>query len=182
MNLATLFFIVMVLTAFVWHFSSLAARLHRTHLRRDQALNSLRQHLALRATCVARLVTSGILDDQTSKALKIGLESLIQKSETSFRDYLSAESDLTGLLVDSFSDASIVANLMESTQSASMIFDLTRSSKRVQLARRFHNDAVGASQLLHSRTAVRLFRLAGHTKVPTTVDLDDRVPEGLSTL
>jgi hypothetical protein len=171
-----------VLIYFAWKFSSLAGRLDRTHIRRDNALNSFRQHLAIRATCVARLVASGNLDDVSSAKLKMALEEVLSGSEKTFREYLSAESELTGLLFEIFQDEKDLQDFMSSTNTASMVFDLARAAKRVQLARRFHNDAVGASQLLHARTAVRLFRLAGHTKVPTTVDLDDRVPNALRNL
>ncbi len=170
---------LIALAYFGWKFSSLAGRLDRTHIRRDNLLNSLRQYLAIRATCVARLVASGKLDESKTEKLKIALEDLLIASEKSFRDYLSAESELSGLLFDVFEEESDIKDLMTSTNSATLIFDLARASKRIQLARRFHNDAVGASQLLHARTAVRLFRLAGHTKVPTTVDIDDRVPNAL---
>lgn len=156
--------------------SSLAARLDRTHVRRDVALNSLRQHLALRASCVARLVSSSKLLNQTSEKLRTGLEGVLDASEISFLEYLFAESELTRILCDEFDDASTIQEFMNSTKDSEIVFDLARAIKRVQLARRFHNDAVGASQLLHARSAVRLFRLAGHTQVPMTVDMDDRVP------
>jgi hypothetical protein len=165
-----------------WQLSSLAARLDRTHIRRDSALNSLKQHLALRATAVARLVASGKLENHVAEKLKDGLEQVLDSSEQSFRDYLSAESELTGILFDIFENEQSIENLLESTQSASLVFELARAAKRVQLARRFHNDAVGASQLLHAKTTVRLFRLAGYTKVPTAVDIDDRVPNALASL
>jgi hypothetical protein len=172
--------LVLFVLYFAWKLSSLAGRLDRTHIRRDNALNSLRQHLAIRAACVARIVASGKLETITANNLKLSLEDVLSASEISFREYLSAESVLTGLLCEVFEEEKSLDQLLSSTQSASLVFELTRAAKRVQLARRFHNDAVGASQLLHSRAAVRLFRLAGRTKVPTTVDLDDRVPNALN--
>lgn len=165
-----------------WKLSSLAARLDRTHVRRDNALNSLRQHLALRASCVARLIATAKLELDTAEKLRSGLEAVLDASEISFRDYLFAESELTKILCDELDDFEKISTLMSNTAESEIVFDLARATKRVQLARRFHNDAVGASQLLHARTAVRLFRLAGHTKPPTTVDLDDRVPNALQDL
>jgi hypothetical protein len=50
---------------------------------------------------------------------------------------------------------------------------LEASCRRVQLARRFHNDAVRCVALRRRRP--RWFRLAGHTW-PETVELDDRMP------
>jgi hypothetical protein len=174
--------VLLILLYFVWKLSSLAGRLDWTHVRRDNSLNSLRQYLAIRATCVARLVSSGKLDEQANYVLKASLEQVLIASEKSFRDYLTAESDLTGVLFEVFEGEKDLEPLMASTNTAAMVFDLARAAKRVQLARRFHNDAVGASQLLHARSTVRLFRLAGHTKMPTAVDLDDRVPNALKAL
>ena len=50
---------------------------------------------------------------------------------------------------------------------------------RVQLARRFHNEAV--AQTAHARRGplVRLLRLAGHAPVPHSLELDDTWPENL---
>ena len=47
---------------------------------------------------------------------------------------------------------------------------------RVQLARRFHNDAVKEVQRVRAKRVVRWFRLAGHADLPQTVEFDDTVP------
>ena len=47
---------------------------------------------------------------------------------------------------------------------------------RVQLARRFHNDAVKDVQRVRAKRVVRLFRLAGHADLPQTVEFDDTLP------
>ena len=47
---------------------------------------------------------------------------------------------------------------------------------RVQLARRFHNDAVKDVQRVRRKTVVRWFRLAGHAELPATIEFDDELP------
>ena len=51
--------------------------------------------------------------------------------------------------------------------------------RKVELARRFHNDVVTSARVLRSRRRVRWLRLAGRAPVPTTVDLDDTPPQAL---
>ena len=60
--------------------------------------------------------------------------------------------------------------------------ELAQCCYRIELARRFHNDAVGAALLLHKRLLVRVFRLAGNTPLPTAIDMDDAFPEKLQEL
>lgn len=179
MQALELFFILTISIYVAWKFSSLAARLNRTHIRRDIALNSLRQHLALRGRSVAKLISLKLLDEDLNNRLLNSLENVLSAAESSFQEYLFAESSLTNDLCEIFESTEDLTGIMNSTENADAIFELARMTKRVQLARRFHNDAVGASQLLHSRPAVRLFRLAGHTEVPVAIDLDDRIPIGL---
>ena len=52
---------------------------------------------------------------------------------------------------------------------------------RVQLARRFHNDAVTDVRRVRRKTVVRLFRLAGHADLPATVEFDDELPPASAT-
>ncbi len=45
--------------------------------------------------------------------------------------------------------------------------------RRVQLSRRFYNDAVVDVQRVRNKNTVALFRLAGHATIPRTVEFDD---------
>jgi hypothetical protein len=47
------------------------------------------------------------------------------------------------------------------------------------MARRFHNDAVVDVRQVRRKTVVRLFRLAGHAELPSTIEFDDELPPGL---
>jgi hypothetical protein len=44
------------------------------------------------------------------------------------------------------------------------------------MARRFHNDAVGAARALRRHRKVRWFRLAGHAPFPLAFEMDDEPP------
>ena len=50
---------------------------------------------------------------------------------------------------------------------------------RVQLARRFHNEAVAQTQRVRRKVVVRVLRLHGHAAMPQTVEIDDAWPESL---
>jgi hypothetical protein len=51
--------------------------------------------------------------------------------------------------------------------------ELGTATRRVQLARRFHNDIVGSARDLRRRRIVTWFHLAGHAPMPTTIELED---------
>ena len=57
-----------------------------------------------------------------------------------------------------------------------MLARVASSCTRVQLARRFHNDAVTDVRRVRRKWAIRLFHLAGHTPLPHTVEFDDAMP------
>jgi hypothetical protein len=61
-----------------------------------------------------------------------------------------------------------------------LLSELVGACRDVGLARRFHNDSVRAALRLRRRVRVRLFRLAGRTAPPETVEFDDEVPPGLA--
>jgi hypothetical protein len=62
----------------------------------------------------------------------------------------------------------------------SLFTELVEASKRVELARRFYNDAVRATLALRRHRLVRWLHLAGHAPLPQPVDFDDRRPPGLA--
>ena len=179
MTTSQLIIAFLVIAFLVWRFSSIAGRLDRVHIRRDQAAISLELQLARRASSVSKLLVLNLLDPVSSNVLAEEVERVTTAAERSQSEYIHAESEFTKALVAVFDDAEAVAELAAATDTRSILSDLAQACRRVQLARRFHNDAVGAAQLLHRRKVVRWFRLAGHTDVPTSLDMDDSVPVGL---
>lgn len=60
-----------------------------------------------------------------------------------------------------------------------LLAELDEAIRRLQLARRFHNDAVRATRALRGHRVVRWLRLAGHAPMPRPIDFDDSSPPGL---
>ena len=54
------------------------------------------------------------------------------------------------------------------------------SGLRVQLARRFHNDATREVRRVRAKRSVRLFRLWGYAELPQPVVFDDELPPALA--
>ena len=169
----------MVVVLLAWRLSTAAGRLDRTHVRRDRARRSLFLQLASRTSATARLITAGALLPHDAEALSREIEKIAYASQGDIDDYISAESDLTQVLCEVFDSSEKVNQLSANHTFSSIVIELSNSCKRVALARRFHNDAVGAAQLLHKRKAVRYLRLAGNTPMPQPIDMDELVPVGL---
>ena len=51
--------------------------------------------------------------------------------------------------------------------------ELSLAMRRVQLARRFHNDIVVSTRDLRRRRLVTWLRLSGHAPMPSTIELED---------
>ena len=61
-----------------------------------------------------------------------------------------------------------------------LLEELAVACRRVELARRFHNDVVRGCLQVRRKRVARWFRLAGYTPMPTTADFDDTPPAGLA--
>ncbi len=77
-------------------------------------------------------------------------------------------------------DAGTVDALRADPDLGPLVDELAEDCARVELARRFHNDAVVTARALRSRRRVRWLRLAGHAAELATVDLDDVPPTSLA--
>jgi hypothetical protein len=129
---------------------------------------------------VARLVTLNVLDPVSTEILAREIAATSKAATNSDEQYFAAESELTHALCHIFDDESDASELMASMpEVGDVVGELAQACRRVALARRFHNDAVGSAQLLHKRKIVRYLRLAGRTPWPVTVDMYDQIPVGL---
>src|SRR5690606_23813897 len=93
-----------------------------------------------------------------------------------------AESDLSRVLRTTLEDPEEVQVIREHPLGGAALDALAAAWYRVQLARRFHNDAVTQAQRVRRKVLVRLLRLAGHAPWPTTTEIDDAWPDGLPRL
>lgn len=175
---------VTVIILGAWYLSYSAARLDRLHAKVEGALSALDAHLVRRAETSLELATSGVVDP-ASAFLVAGAasESLERTTERTFEADLlegqhfagreAVESGLTEVLRAAFSPT-VVADLRDAGgRGADLIDRLAEAFVRVQLARRFHNEAVKEVQRVRAKRVVHLFRLAGHAQMPQTVEFDD---------
>ncbi|PFG33061.1 hypothetical protein [Sanguibacter antarcticus] len=94
-------------------------------------------------------------------------------------DRAQAESILSATLRTVLEDPTEVEELYRSPDGDALLEALAAAWYRVQLARRFHNEAVAQAQRVRSKAVVRAVRLAGHAVMPETVELDDAWPTAL---
>jgi hypothetical protein len=169
--------VVLVLLALGAWLSWTANRLDRLHHRIDVARATLDGQLVRRSGATLELASSEVLDPP-SRLLLLDAASRARGAEPD--DFETAESDLSEALRAVFATPQGVAELRSDPDVAPLVQELGRNCVRVELARRFHNDAVVAARALRSRRRVRWLRLAGHAAELQTVDLDDVPPPALT--
>ena len=89
------------------------------------------------------------------------------------------ESELSATLRAALGDPREVAAVRAQPGGADLVAALAAAWFRVQLARRFHNEAVAQTRRVRQKTLVRALRLAGHAPLPHTFDIDDAWPPAL---
>lgn len=156
-----------------------AGRVDRMHTRVEAARAALDAQLARRAAVAIEVAASGVLDPATS----LMIADAAHRARTagaigSGEDRETAESNLSKALAASLSDGSYAA-LRNDPEAGPAIEELVAVCRRVQLARRFHNDAVRVTQRLRRKPLVRWLGLAGRAPWPTTVEFDDQLPAGV---
>lgn len=183
--------VVLVLLAIAWYLSYSAARLDRLHAKVEGAMSVLDAQLVRRAEASLELANTGGLDPASAFLLAdAATESLERKTEHAGDDLLEehnfagredVETDLT-LALRVALPHDVVGELRADPDSgaASALSRVESAAVRVQLARRFHNQAVAEVRRVRAKRVVRWFRLAGHAGLPAPVDFDDEPPEGLA--
>ncbi|MGB8380477.1 MAG: hypothetical protein WCG47_04360 [Dermatophilaceae bacterium] len=179
---------VMLVLVVAWLLSYSAARLDRLHARVEGTLAALDAQLVRRAEATLELANSGTLDAASALMLAgAASESLeaaaLEDTDSARFDFTreraAAESDLTEALDLALTSES-VAQVRSCGQNAYEALERVRAAgQRVQLARRFHNDAVTAVRRVRRLYLVALFRLAGHAALPKTVEFADELPSAL---
>jgi hypothetical protein len=66
-----------------------------------------------------------------------------------------------------------VSSLRSTELGEDVLARLASACMRVQLARRFHNDAVTDVRRVRRKWTIRMFHLAGHTPMPHTIEFND---------
>lgn len=191
----------------IWAIWVVASRLDRLHRKVAASRAVLDNQLVRRASAAGELAGSGMLDPVSSvlvgeaawEALAAGAggESdavvtdlhLVEVDRAaapvgrgtapSHVDRELAESELSRTVRAALADPEDAAALRAEPLGADLLETLAASWYRVQLARRFHNEAVAQTQRVRRKGLVRLLRLHGHAPMPTTVEIDDAWPEAL---
>ncbi|HSN06953.1 MAG TPA: hypothetical protein VLV82_06355 [Candidatus Angelobacter sp.] len=179
-----LLIVAVVLGAIVVYLASMAGRLDRLHHRIETTHAALDAQLLRRGAAVQDLASSGFLDPASSLLLSASAqETLVVEPEDDTRRYL-AESELTrtlGAVLETHEDVEeLRAGAGADAEVADQLLEeLAVACRRVELARRFHNDVVRSCLVVRRKRVVRWFRLEGYTPLPTTADFDDTPPAGL---
>jgi hypothetical protein len=135
-----------------------AGRLDRLHHRVATARAALETELARRSALVAELAGSGVLDPASSLLL---LDAAHRARTAGEDEREQSESALTRAIGATATDAE------------PWVSELGVAMRRVQMARRFHNDIVVSTRELRRRRLVTWLRLAGHAPLPGTIELED---------
>jgi hypothetical protein len=172
----TVVVVIAVLLLAAWYLSFSASRLDRLHARVEGARSALDAQLVRRASVSLQLATSGLLDPATS-LLVAGAAHDARDADEADREL--AESDLTRSLQAAFNEPGTVEALVADATGRELARELASACQRVELARRFSNDAVRSARVVRRKRVVRYLRLAGHAPWPPTFEMDDTPPEAL---
>jgi hypothetical protein len=172
-----------VVLALAWYFSFSASRLDRLHHRVEGARATLDAQLVRRAEAAIELATSGRLDPASALLVAAAASDALAAGEREgpndsahSPEREQAESDLTEALT-----AALAVHTDHAGGSGPEVLErLASASNRVQLARRFHNQAVTDAQRVRRKRVVRWFRLAGRAELPQTFEMNDELPDALT--
>lgn len=162
-----------------WYLSYSAARLDRLHGRVEGTLAVLDAALVRRAEAVLELANSGALDPSSALLLADASAQALSEALDAPGDREMVESELTEAIRLALPEPVVTVIRQDHIDGADALDRLAAANDRVQLARRFHNDAVTAVRQVRRKLVVRWFRLAGHADLPRTVEFDDAIPAGL---
>lgn len=171
----------------VWWAWLAASRLDRLHRKVEASRHALESQLVRRASAAAELAASGLLDPASAVLVGEAASGALHTDEAPPEDWMAlgdgerglAESELSRTLRAALADPAEVAALRADPAGEELLAALAAAWYRVQLARRFHNEAVAQAQRRRRLWWVRLLRMAGHAAMPQTVELDDAWPDGL---
>lgn len=183
----------------LWSIWVVASRLDRLHRKVGSSRAVLDNQLVRRASVAAELAASGLLDPVSSVLVgEAAWRALVAGAGPDVLDALPvanldpdvpvggehpdrdlAESELSATVRTALADDDEVAALRAEAYGAELLDALAAAWYRVQLARRFHNEAVAQTSRVRRKVLVRLLRLHGHAPIPVSVEIDDAMPGAL---
>jgi hypothetical protein len=191
--------VVLLLLVGLWTVWAAASRLDRLHRRVMTSRATLDAQLVRRATAAWDLATADVLDPVSAVLVaEAAREALAHSSESAVSaqpsgaaagpggaavaeltdepDQAMVESELSRVLRAALGTAEDRAQLEAVEGAHELLVHLDQAWYRVQLARRFYNDAVVQVRRIRAKGYVRLLRLAGRAPVPMTFEMDDATP------
>jgi hypothetical protein len=191
--------VVAVALLVLWWSWVAASRIDRLHRKVAASGAVVDTQLLRRASAASTLAASGVLDPVSSVLIgeaswaSIAANQPHTQSMARLPAELAApaspgavagdrglvESELSSTLREALADPDEVAALREEPGADELLDALADAWYRVQLARRFHNEAVAQAQRMRRGRAVRTLRLAGRAPMPQTLELDDAWPPAL---
>jgi hypothetical protein len=165
--------VAVLIVLFGLYLSWTATRLDRLHVRLDAARVALDAQLLRRSTAVLELARSGLLDPATALILASGARAAEIAPE---EEREAAESALTRDVRAAFEDPAQGEHVRAHPDGPELLDELGKGMRRVQLARRFHNESVRAVRQLRGHRLVRAFRLAGRAPNKPSFEIDDEPP------
>jgi len=170
-----------------WYLSFSASRLDRLHHRVESSRAALDAQLVRRAAAAVEAApmldpSSGLLlADAAAEALAAGEDAVRGLGDGVSRALgrEEAENELSHALHAALDDPVHVDRLRCEAVTADALDVLAQACERVQLARRFHNDAVAQAQRVRRKRVVRWAWLAGRAEMPEMFEIDDSLPAGL---
>ena len=171
--------IALVVVVFGLYLSMTAGRLDRLHQRIDTSTLALDALLLRRSAVALELATSGVMDPASAIVVAEAAHGARTAGEHDDLARASAESALTQALVIALEEPEELALIRDTESGTELLAELDAACRRVELGRRFLNDAVRACRGVRRQALVRALRLAGHAPWPQTWEMDDTVPVGL---
>lgn len=169
-----LIIVIVVLALFGLYLSMTAGRLDRLHRRIELAESALDAQLMRRSSIALELASYGLLDPATSMVISDAAHAARVSADRSLNERDLAETHLTEALNAALEPDEFDFVLSEEG-GPELLEELAAAAQRVELSRRFLNDAVRACTQLRRQRAVRWFNLAGRTAWPQFRDMSDHV-------
>jgi hypothetical protein len=170
---------IVVVVLALWFAWAEASRIDRLHRKVAASRIALDAQLVRRASAAQDLAISGILDPASSVVVAEAAFASLGQGEGVGEARGRAESNLSAVLRAVLDDPDEFERWVAVPEDAVVLAELGGAWYRAQLARRFHNEAVGQTQRIRRKWYVRLLRLAGRAPMPQTTELDDASPASL---
>lgn len=170
--------IVVLLLVIAWYLSSTAGRLDRLHRRVDAGHVSLDRSLLRRSSVVSELASTQEPNPEAAAKLATAAHDARRVADADDVTRGLAESALSHLLAAEFESPETVARTAAELGNTELTDELASTCRRVEMSRRFLNDAVRACTDVRDQWLVRRLGLAGHTAMPEPFEMDDTPPVG----